>query len=53
MGAYRTAENALANLKRSFPEIMLVDIGLPGMSQREKEILGGMDKGMLCVRGGQ
>ncbi len=32
VGAFSTAEDALANLKRTSPEIMLVDIGLPGIS---------------------
>ena len=31
-GAYRTAEDALKHLKSADPEVMLTDIGLPGMS---------------------
>lgn len=32
VGAYATAEEALADLRHASPEVMLVDIGLPGMS---------------------
>lgn len=32
VGAYRSAEDALRNLKRSSPDVMLVGLGLPGMS---------------------
>jgi len=32
VGAFRSAEDALNKLKRLAPEIVLVDIGLPGMS---------------------
>lgn len=32
VGAFDNAEDALSNLKRLSPEIMLVDIGLPGIS---------------------
>ena len=32
VGAFSSAEEALTNLKRTSPEIMLVDIGLPGIS---------------------
>jgi len=31
-GAYRSAEDAIASLKKVSPEVMLTDIGLPGMS---------------------
>jgi two-component system NarL family response regulator len=31
-GAYRTAEDALEDIKKARPEIMIVDLGLPGMS---------------------
>lgn len=32
VGAYRSAEDALKSLKKASPEVMLTDIGLPGMS---------------------
>lgn len=31
-GAFRSAEDAIASLPQSRPEVMLVDLGLPGMS---------------------
>ena len=31
-GSYRSAEDALGSLKNASPEVMLTDIGLPGMS---------------------
>ncbi len=31
-GAYRTAEDALRSLKKAAPQVMLADLGLPGMS---------------------
>ncbi len=31
-GSYRTAEDAIRSLKSAAPEVMLTDIGLPGMS---------------------
>ena len=31
-GAFRTMEQALAGLDRDFPDVILCDIGLPGMS---------------------
>jgi DNA-binding NarL/FixJ family response regulator len=31
-GSYRTAEDALRSLKEARPEVMLTDLGLPGMS---------------------
>jgi len=31
-GSYRSAEDALKSLKQAAPEVMLTDIGLPGMS---------------------
>lgn len=31
-GSYRSAEDALESLKKAAPEVMLTDIGLPGMS---------------------
>jgi len=32
VSVYSTAEEALAGIKRTRPEILLTDIGLPGMS---------------------
>ncbi len=47
-GAYNSAESALRSLKKAAPEVMLVDLGLPGMSgpeliKRVKDSMPGME----------
>lgn len=48
VGAYRSAEDALGLLKKAAPEVMLTDIGLPGMSgveliKKAKEEMAGLE----------
>ena len=35
VGAYSSAEEALSNIKKSFPDMMIIDLKLPGMSGNE------------------
>lgn len=53
-GTFSNAEDALASLKECFPDILLADLGLPGMSgvdliRRAKEILPELEAMVITV----